>query len=188
MREFFRLKPVELRLLSELMKDSRRSDRELAKALGVSQPTVSRMMTRLEKEKVIKEYTMIPDFHKLGFEILAITFLVLDKEPDSQQFERTLSTFQNVLTFEKGLGLKYSHVVVSLHETYSSYAEFERKLEDSLIARNSASFLVSLNDDYGFFSFSALAKELETQSRLCNRDRNNNILLLNPLSFSTRQA
>ena len=89
------MKPAELRLLSELVKDSLRSDRELAKAVGVSQPTVTRMRARLEKEKVIKEYTMIPDFHKLGFEILAITFLVLDKEPDSQQFERTLSTFQN---------------------------------------------------------------------------------------------
>jgi DNA-binding Lrp family transcriptional regulator len=129
LREFFRLKPTELRLLSELMKDSRRRDRELAKAVGVSQPTVSRMGVRLEKEKVIKEYTMIPDFHKLGFEFLAITFLALDKELDSQQFERTLSTFQNVLMFERGLGLKCSHVVVSLHETYSSYAEFERKLK-----------------------------------------------------------
>jgi DNA-binding Lrp family transcriptional regulator len=159
------LKPAELRLLSELMKDSQRSDRELAKALGVSQPTVSRMRVRLEKEKVIKEYTMIPDFHKLGFEILAITFLALDKEPDSQH-ERTLSTFQNVLTFERGLGLKYSHVVVSLHETYSSYAEFERKLKDSLIATSSASFLVNLNDGYSFFSFLALAKELESARTL----------------------
>jgi DNA-binding Lrp family transcriptional regulator len=56
------------------MKDSRRSDRELAKAIGSSQPTVSRMIKKLESEGTIKEYTMIPDFHKLGFEILAITF------------------------------------------------------------------------------------------------------------------
>jgi DNA-binding Lrp family transcriptional regulator len=152
------LKPVELRLLSELMKDSRRSDRELAKAIGVSQPTVTRIRAKLEKEKVIREYTMIPDFHKLGFEILAVTFLVVDKEPRAQQLERTLSTFQNVLTFEGGLGLKYSHVVVSLHENYSSYAEFEGKIKDSLAATNSASFLVSLNDGHAFFSFSALAK------------------------------
>ena len=42
------LKDVELRLISELIKDSRRSDRELAKAIGVSQPTVSRVRVRLE--------------------------------------------------------------------------------------------------------------------------------------------
>jgi len=36
-----------LRLLLELLKDSKRSDRELAKVLGVSQPTVSRTRSRL---------------------------------------------------------------------------------------------------------------------------------------------
>ena len=36
------LKDVELKLFSELMKNSRRSDRELAKVIGVSQPTVTR--------------------------------------------------------------------------------------------------------------------------------------------------
>lgn len=67
------MKDIELKLLSELMKDCRRSDRELAKAIGTSQPTVSRMISRLEKEGVIKEYTMIPDFSKVGLEIMALT-------------------------------------------------------------------------------------------------------------------
>jgi len=155
------LKTVELKLLGELMRDSRRSDRELAKAMGVSQPTVSRTIKKLRKEGIITEYTMIPDFRKLGFEILAITFLAVDKEPDSKEFERALSTFQNILMFERGLGLKCSHVVVSLHEDYSSYAEFERRLkQNSWIVTGSASFLVSLDGDYGFLSFSALAKDL----------------------------
>jgi Lrp/AsnC family transcriptional regulator for asnA, asnC and gidA len=66
------MKETELKLISELMKNSRRSDRELAKAIGVSQPTVSRMITRLEKEGVVKEYTIIPDFHKLGYSLVAI--------------------------------------------------------------------------------------------------------------------
>jgi len=59
------MKNVEWKLISELMKDSRRSDRELAQAIGVSQPTVSRTIKKLEKEGYIKEYTIIPDFHKL---------------------------------------------------------------------------------------------------------------------------
>jgi DNA-binding Lrp family transcriptional regulator len=44
------MKDSELRLTAELMKNSRRSDRELAKALGVSQPMISRMIKKLEKE------------------------------------------------------------------------------------------------------------------------------------------
>ena len=68
-----KLKEIELRLVSELMRNSRRSDRALAKALGVSQPTISRMISKLEKTGVIREYTTIPDFGKLGYEIMGIT-------------------------------------------------------------------------------------------------------------------
>jgi DNA-binding Lrp family transcriptional regulator len=75
------MKNIELRLISELMKNSRRSDRELAKALGVSQPTVSRTIKRLEEEGYIKEYTMIPDFSKLGYEIMGITSLNVEEKP-----------------------------------------------------------------------------------------------------------
>ena len=38
---------------------------------------------RLEKEGCIKEYTVMPDFTKLGYEIMALTFLgykAVDKE------------------------------------------------------------------------------------------------------------
>jgi DNA-binding Lrp family transcriptional regulator len=66
------LKDTELKVISELMKNSRRSDRELAKAIGASQPTVSRIIKKLEKEKIIEEYTMIPNFSKLGYKILAL--------------------------------------------------------------------------------------------------------------------
>ena len=68
------LKPIDYKLLFELMKDSHRSDRRLAKALGVSQPTVTRRRATLE-ENFIEGYTVIPKFGKIGFEIAAFTFL-----------------------------------------------------------------------------------------------------------------
>jgi DNA-binding Lrp family transcriptional regulator len=142
------------------MKDSRRSDRELAKALGISQPTVSRTIRKLQKEGIIKEYTVIPDFHKLGFEILAITFLAVEDEPDSKEFQE--STSHNVLMAERGLGMNaraYSRVIISFHEDYSSYAEFERRLKQTWAVTDSARFLVNLEDAHGLFSFSALAQE-----------------------------
>jgi DNA-binding Lrp family transcriptional regulator len=40
----------------------------------VSQPTVSRMLARLEKKGVIREYTVMPDFQKLGYSVVAIMF------------------------------------------------------------------------------------------------------------------
>jgi len=41
-------------------------NRELARSPGVSQPTVSRIIKKLESKEIIKEYTMLPDFQKLG--------------------------------------------------------------------------------------------------------------------------
>ena len=55
-----RIKEVEWKLISELMKNSRRSDRELAKTIGVSQPTVSRLIKRLEKEGQGKDLRLLP--------------------------------------------------------------------------------------------------------------------------------
>jgi DNA-binding Lrp family transcriptional regulator len=148
-----KIKDVELRLISELMKNSRRSDRELAKAIGVSQPTVSRMIKKLESEGVIKEYSLIPDFHKLGFEILALTFLDVKNEPK-------LEKLQNVMMFERGLGLRNGCVLISFHEDFPSYLEFKRQLEFLNLSK-SESFLVDLTDYHGFLTFSSLAEYLK---------------------------
>ena len=78
------LKPIDYEILWELVKNSRRSDRELAKVLGISQPTVTRRRTVLEKE-LIDGYTAIPKWEKLGYEILAITFVKIKSQIASKK-------------------------------------------------------------------------------------------------------
>jgi DNA-binding Lrp family transcriptional regulator len=68
------MRKLELTVISELMKNSRISDRELAKKIGKSQPTITRIRRRLEKEGYIREYSMLPDLSKLGYELMALTF------------------------------------------------------------------------------------------------------------------
>ena len=110
------MKHIELQLISELMKNSRRSDRELAKALGVSQPTVSRLIKKLEKDGFIKEYTIVPDFHKLGYELLALTFVELKKGLDQEGIEKARKTTREdlkkapleIVLFERGMGEGHS--------------------------------------------------------------------------------
>src|SRR3989337_4425751 len=86
------LKDVERKMLAELVKNSRRSDRELAKAIGTSQPTATRVRTKLEKEGYIREYTAIPDFGRIGYTILALNFLKLDlklSQAELREFKKT---------------------------------------------------------------------------------------------------
>jgi DNA-binding Lrp family transcriptional regulator len=133
------LKPIDYKLLFELMKDSHRSDRQIAKALGVSQPTVTRRRTMLE-ENYIEGYTVIPKFGQIGFEIAAFTFLKSKlKQKTSQEKDETLKKLKewymkqpNVVLVLDGRGMGWDAVCVSLHESYSDFAEFIRTLDSEL--------------------------------------------------------
>jgi len=113
------------KLLFELLKDSKRSDREIAKILGVSQPTVSRTRERLVKEGVIKEFTVVPDFTKMGYELMAITSFSSNysKELEEKAVKGTMSR-PNVLFAANTMGARKNGVVISIHKNYSDYSRF----------------------------------------------------------------
>ena len=141
------MREIELKILSELMKNSRRSDRELAKAIGSSQPTVSRIRKRLEKEGYIREYTMIPDFAKLGLGIMALTFSHFASPLSEEELEEVKKIYREktknvreaeetarlqIVLQEEGTGLGYSGVTVSFHKDYASFVEFMKLAEQNL--------------------------------------------------------
>lgn len=162
-----------MKLISELMKNSRRSDRELAKAVGVSQPTVSRLIKKLEEEGFIKEYTMIPDFTKLGFEIMCITFVKRSKEISAEEFEKVRKIgedavekgMKNIMTM-RGMGLGYGAVIVSIHENYTSFLKMVEDIKQFPYAdlTDIQTFVISLSDkiQYRPLTLSPLAKYLLT--------------------------
>jgi DNA-binding Lrp family transcriptional regulator len=163
------LKEIELRLISELVKNSRRSDRELAKALGVSQPTVSRIRIRLEKQGLI-EYTAIPNWAKLGFEIVAVVFGKRDHqkcpEMNLQKSLDFVKRHPNVIYAATGNGLGYDRITVSVHRDYSDYAKYvhDLKAEWGEITF-SESYLTSLKNDKVIraFSLKDLAEHLKKE-------------------------
>ena len=113
------------RLLRELLKDSKRSDRELAKTLGVSQPTVTRARHNLEREGVIQNYTVIPDFRKMGFEIMAIEFVKISPDklsPETtERAERFTAQWPNTIFVSAGEGMGMNGVSISFYKNYSEY-------------------------------------------------------------------
>ena len=113
-------------LLLELMKNSKRSDRELAKVLGVSQPTVTRMRSRLVKEGVIREFTVIPDFAKMGYEIMAIS-CVKKKKPLTEPTEKAIKwmkKYPNMIFASRAEGMGKNEVIISLHKNYTDFSNF----------------------------------------------------------------
>jgi DNA-binding Lrp family transcriptional regulator len=160
------LKDVELRLISELMKNSRRSDRGLAKIIGVSQPTITRTRVKLEKSGVIREYTMIPDFSVLGFEIMAHTRFELDEKPfeDRAKTRETMIDKYPAVIAVEGISDKRNRLFVNFYRSYSEYAEAISLLKSIPIinAADIDTFLVDLTDkrSHRFLSMSAMADNL----------------------------
>ena len=118
-------KELPQKLLRELLKDSKRSDRDLAKALKVPQPTITRMRHKLEKSGMIQDYTIIPDFKKMGFEIMGLTFVKMRSDiflPEVMEQGREYSMkWPNVIFASSGEGLGMTGVIISFHKNYTEY-------------------------------------------------------------------
>jgi len=114
-----------IKLLSELTKNSKRSDRDLAKILAISQPTVTRLRKTLEKE-AIKQYTIIPNLSLLGFDIVAFIFS-RSKElvhPLWEQGKKWTGQQPSVVFATTGQGIDADALMVSVHKDYADFVKF----------------------------------------------------------------
>ena len=145
-----------MQLLKELLINSKRSDRDLAKILGVSQPTLTRMRRRLEKDNYILDYTAIPNMTKLGFEIVAFTFFNVDRlDPKTGDFDtavgesarKWVGNNSKVIFAAGGEGLHGKIcMMVSVHRDFTEYTDFVSDLRGQWAhkVKEMESFLVSL--------------------------------------------
>jgi len=118
-------KELSQQLLRELLKNSKQSDRELAKVLKVSQPTITRTRHKLEKNGMIQGYTIIPNFGEMGFEILALTFVKMRSEILTprviDEAKKYCEKWPNVIFVSTGEGLGMTGVIFSFHPNYTDY-------------------------------------------------------------------
>jgi DNA-binding Lrp family transcriptional regulator len=133
------LKSIDYKLLMELLKNSRRSDRELARALGTSQPTVTRRRANIERN-FIDGYTAVPKWEKIGFEIVAFTFVKHNikfakpevREEAFRKVKGWLMKQPNVVLAIEGQGMGWDGIFVSFHRKYSEFIEFINKHNSEL--------------------------------------------------------
>jgi len=145
-------KELAQRLLRELLKNSKRSDRELAKILKVSQPTITRTRHKLEKNGMIKDYTITPDFRKMGFELLVINFAKLRPEillPErSEKLREFAAKFPNTMFVSTGEGMGMNTMRISFYRNYTEYHNslnlMKTKWKD--IIKDIQSFIVAIGE------------------------------------------
>lgn len=159
------MKDTELKLIRELARNSRRSHKELAKAIGVSQPQVNRMIKKLEKDGYIQEYTIIPGFEKLGYKILAFTSAraKFTLSPEEQELARkNVLANPKVLFIASAEGEGKNGIMISLHRDFRDFRNFMNKLrfETGKFMENVETMLVSLDSSTIVKQFS-LVKAIE---------------------------
>ncbi len=82
-------------LLNELMRDSRRSIRELARKLGIPASTLHDRVKKLVKRGIIRGFTVVLDEAKLGYTVKALILVNVDGK-HILEVEREIARHPNV--------------------------------------------------------------------------------------------
>ncbi|MFQ6053230.1 MAG: Lrp/AsnC family transcriptional regulator [Candidatus Bathyarchaeia archaeon] len=122
----FALDDIDRRLLRELLKDSKRSYRELAKSIGVSAATVINHVQRLESAGVITDYSVRLDHERLGYELTVITEITVSKGK-LLETEKEIAKIPNTCAVYDVTGLTDA-MVIAKFKSRRDLSNFTKKL------------------------------------------------------------
>lgn len=121
----------EKQVLIELAKNARLSDRELASRLKTSQPTVTRIRTRLMDDGFVDRFMILPRLEKLGLKFHAFTFVRTNAFASSKKMAAWASEQPCVVFSSEGDGIRnHSVVFESFHEDYADYSHVMRSFKE----------------------------------------------------------
>ena len=118
------------RLLLEYLKDSSRSDRQIAKVLGASEATVSRLKRRLVTEGLVNQFSVMPHFSKIGYEIMAFSCVKFKPEKMIEIEARAKDWARKnheILFTSRTQGMGMDALTISVHKNYADYDKFIKR-------------------------------------------------------------
>ena len=123
----------EKQVLTELLRDCKISDQEIARRLKTSRPTIFKIRQRLEKNGVIKGYFPFINFEKMNLNLQAVILYRwrdYSKTAELEKIIRFIKTMPEVILFIKGEGMgSKTDLIISIHEDLKDYERFIRKLK-----------------------------------------------------------
>ena len=119
-----------LRLFFEYLKDSNRSDKQMAKVLRVSQPTMSQMKRRLVEDGLVEHFSVIPNFSKIGYEIMAFSCVKFKTEKLAEIEGKAKEWAQRnheIIFSSRAEGMGMDAITISVHRNYAEYDNFVKR-------------------------------------------------------------
>ena len=120
------LDKIDKRILTELQRNARISNQELADKVGLSPSPCLRRVKNLEEAGLIKDYVTELDASKLGLKLMAIVQVAMDRHtPDRfEQFEATIKTYPQVLECIMITGQSADYQLKVLVKDMDEYQDF----------------------------------------------------------------
>ncbi len=133
-----KLNPLDLKVLFTLLSLSNKSDRAIAKILGISNTSLSKRRRRLEKDGCIKEYTVIPDLHSMGLDVIVFYFSstsdMLTPAQLKESRELALKHPEVLCLLEEQNLAGTSWFAVTIHKTYDGFVELSKKVQEDVLS------------------------------------------------------
>jgi len=130
------------KILNVLVERSNLSLREIAKEVKVSVVTVMKRVRELEKQEIIKDYTVNLDYEKIGYEIEVIIQLRIAK---GKLFEvqKKIAAFENVYAVYDITG-NFDSLVIARFRSRRTMDAFLKKLQKiDLVERSHTSLVLN---------------------------------------------
>jgi DNA-binding Lrp family transcriptional regulator len=137
---------LDLKIIRLLIKNSKLSIREIAKSLGKAPSLIHSRIKRLERNNLIKAYTILLDYRRLGYDVYALTLLQVDGA-HIVEVEEALSREPNVKAVYDITG-EYDIAVISVFKSVSELDSFIKKtLKNPYIKRSVTSIILRIVKD-----------------------------------------
>ncbi len=117
---------IDRRLLIELLRDARSSLRRLSEEMNVSPATLHNRLTRLVQEGIIKGFTALIDYTKLGYSLSAVIMTKVDGK-HLVEFEREVANADNVVAVYDVVG-EYDVVLIAKFRSVEDLDTFLKQL------------------------------------------------------------
>ncbi|MFP3951501.1 MAG: Lrp/AsnC family transcriptional regulator [Candidatus Bathyarchaeia archaeon] len=136
-------------VLKEYLKDSRQSFREVSRNIGVSSGTVASRVRELQERGVIRRFTALLDYEKLGYELTAITEVTVSEG-------MMMEVGEKVAKFDASLGVynitgDSDIMVLARFKTRKQLSDFTKTITKMEYVERTRTHLVlnTLKEDFG---------------------------------------
>ncbi|MCF8243082.1 MAG: Lrp/AsnC family transcriptional regulator [Melioribacteraceae bacterium] len=137
------LDDIDIKILNMLQENGRTKRNQLAEAVGLSLPSLSERLKKLEDHKVIEGYYTKLDRKIFGFDIMAFILVVMDSSKNYSSLTDKVSETPEILECHSILG-EGSHIMKALVEDSAALEKLLGKIQSwPGVTRTITSFVLS---------------------------------------------